>query len=83
MAEVLDAGQRFAERTGRRVSLEYVMIDGVNDSPEEAGASLVWPGGWLCHVNLIPLNPTPALAAGAGRRVRESIASRTSCATPA
>ncbi len=60
VAEVLDAGQRFAERTGRRVSLEYVMIDGVNDSPEEAGRLAGLARGWLCHVNLIPLNPTPA-----------------------
>jgi len=60
VAEVLDAAQQFAARTGRRVSLEYVMIDDVNDSPEEAGRLAELARGWLCHVNLIPLNPTPA-----------------------
>jgi 23S rRNA (adenine2503-C2)-methyltransferase len=57
---VLGAGRRFAGRTGRRVSLEYVMIDGINDAPEEAHRLAALARGWLCHVNLIPLNPTPA-----------------------
>ncbi|HEY7738073.1 MAG TPA: 23S rRNA (adenine(2503)-C(2))-methyltransferase RlmN [Candidatus Limnocylindria bacterium] len=57
---VLGAGQRFAARTRRRVSLEYVMIDGINDAPLEAERLADLAHGWLCHVNLIPLNPTPA-----------------------
>jgi 23S rRNA (adenine2503-C2)-methyltransferase len=57
---VLDSGRRFADRTSRRVSLEYVMIDGINDAPEEARRLADLARGWLCHVNLIPLNPTPA-----------------------
>jgi 23S rRNA (adenine2503-C2)-methyltransferase len=60
IAAVLAAGRRFAERTRRRVSLEYVMIDGVNDAPVEAHRLADLARGWLCHVNLIPLNPTPA-----------------------
>jgi 23S rRNA (adenine2503-C2)-methyltransferase len=68
LAEVLDAGQRFATRTGRRVSLEYVMIDGVNDAPEEAHRLAEVARGWLCHVNLIPLNPTPAAPWGGSPR---------------
>jgi 23S rRNA (adenine2503-C2)-methyltransferase len=59
IAELIAAGRRFADRTGRRVSLEYVMIDGMNDSlalGERLGALA---SGWLSHVNLIPLNPTP------------------------
>ena len=36
VASVVDAGRRFADRTGRRVSLEYVMIDGLNDTLEQA-----------------------------------------------
>jgi 23S rRNA (adenine2503-C2)-methyltransferase len=59
IAEVVAAGRRFAERTHRRVSLEYVLIDGVNDSPAQAGGLAALAKGWLCHVNLIPLNPTP------------------------
>ena len=36
IGEVVGAGRRFAARTGRRVSLEYVMIDGINDTDEQA-----------------------------------------------
>jgi 23S rRNA (adenine2503-C2)-methyltransferase len=57
--EVVAAGRRFAARTGRRVSLEYVMIDGVNDGVEQAGGLARLAAGWRSHVNLIPLNPTP------------------------
>jgi 23S rRNA (adenine2503-C2)-methyltransferase len=59
VAEVVAAGRRFAARTGRRVSLEYVLIDGVNDAAEQAASLAELASGWLCHVNLIPLNPTP------------------------
>ncbi len=59
VAEVVAAGRRFAELTHRRVSLEYVMIDGVNDAPAQAAALADLASGWLSHVNLIPLNPTP------------------------
>ena len=57
--QVVAAGRRFATRTGRRVSLEYVLIDGVNDAPAQAAGLAALAAGWLCHVNLIPLNPTP------------------------
>jgi 23S rRNA (adenine2503-C2)-methyltransferase len=57
--EVVAAGRRFAARTGRRVSLEYVMIDGVNDTDEQAYGLVEHARGWRTHVNLIPLNPTP------------------------
>jgi len=60
VAAVIGAGRRFAERTHRRVSLEYVMIAGVNDAPVEAERLAAVAHGWPCHVNLIPLNPTPA-----------------------
>jgi 23S rRNA (adenine2503-C2)-methyltransferase len=57
--EVIAAGRRFAARTGRRVSLEYVMIDGVNDTDDQADGLVELARGWRTHVNLIPLNPTP------------------------
>jgi hypothetical protein len=57
--QLIGAGQRFATATGRRVSLEYVMIDGVNDGHEQAQRLAELAAGWLSHVNLIPLNPTP------------------------
>jgi 23S rRNA (adenine2503-C2)-methyltransferase len=59
VAAVIDAGRRFAERTGRRVSLEYVLIDGMNDDLPRAERLASVAGGWRSHVNLIPLNPTP------------------------
>jgi 23S rRNA (adenine2503-C2)-methyltransferase len=59
IAEVLAAGRRFAARTRRRVSLEYVLIDGLNDAAAQARGLAALASGWLCHVNLIPLNPTP------------------------
>jgi len=59
ISEVVAAGRRFAARTGRRVSLEYVMIDGLNDTDEQARGLVDAARGWRSHVNLIPLNPTP------------------------
>jgi 23S rRNA (adenine2503-C2)-methyltransferase len=59
LAELVEAAGRFTRATRRRVSLEYVMIDGVNDAPEQAERLAALAGGWLSHVNLIPLNPTP------------------------
>jgi 23S rRNA (adenine2503-C2)-methyltransferase len=56
---VIGAGRRFSELTGRRVSLEYVMIDGVNDDLPAAERLAGVARGWRSHVNLIPLNPTP------------------------
>jgi 23S rRNA (adenine2503-C2)-methyltransferase len=57
IAEVIAACRRYAARTHRRISFEYAMMAGINDSPalaEELAALLY---GLLCHVNLIPLNP--------------------------
>ncbi|MEN3362436.1 MAG: rRNA (adenine2503-C2)-methyltransferase, partial [Mycobacteriales bacterium] len=63
VAEVLGAAAGYAERTGRRVSIEYALIRDVNDQPERAdllGRLLADRiGRALTHVNLIPLNPTP------------------------
>jgi 23S rRNA (adenine2503-C2)-methyltransferase len=63
VAEVLDAARRYAQATGRRVSIEYALIRGVNDHPWRAellGTLLRQRiGTKRVHVNLIPLNPTP------------------------
>ena len=59
VAAVLKAADAYAERTGRRVSYEYVMLRDVNDGldlADELGALL---GSRLAHVNLIPYNPIP------------------------
>ena len=62
VAEALDAARYYAETTGRRVSVEYALIRGVNDQSWRAdllGKKLHGALGPLVHVNLIPLNPTP------------------------
>lgn len=59
IAEVLDAAWDYANRTGRRVSIEYAMMRDVNDQPWRADLLGRLLAGRLAHVNLIPLNPTP------------------------
>lgn len=56
--ELIAAGDEYAARTGRRVSYEYVLIEEKNDTMEHARALGRLLRGRLCHVNLIPLNPT-------------------------
>ncbi|MBR5152311.1 MAG: 23S rRNA (adenine(2503)-C(2))-methyltransferase RlmN [Clostridia bacterium] len=55
--ELLGACKYYIEKTNRRISFEYTLIQGVNDTPEEARALLNLLRGMLCHVNLIPVNP--------------------------
>jgi 23S rRNA (adenine2503-C2)-methyltransferase len=59
VGEVLGAAWRYAEHTGRRISIEYAMIKDVNDQPWRADLLGRLLSGRLAHVNLIPLNPTP------------------------
>ena len=54
--ELLSACRTYYEKTGRRISFEYAMIRGVNDSPESAALLLKKLRGLPAHVNLIPLN---------------------------
>ncbi len=49
----------YVEATRRRLSLEWALIAGTNDTPEQAEALAAIAGGLRAHVNLIPLNPTP------------------------
>ncbi len=57
--DVLAAAWDYAHSTGRRISIEYAMIAGVNDQPWRADLLARRLAGKLAHVNLIPLNPTP------------------------
>src|SRR5687767_4674956 len=56
--EVLDACRYYVSQTGRRITFEWALIHGVNDSPEVAKKLASRLKGLLCHVNAIPLNPT-------------------------
>ncbi|WP_131787409.1 23S rRNA (adenine(2503)-C(2))-methyltransferase RlmN [Protofrankia symbiont of Coriaria ruscifolia] len=75
VAEVLAAAWEYGETTGRRVSIEYALIDDVNDQPERADVLAELLTGRLAHVNLIPLNPTRGVSwqASARRREREFV----------
>ena len=56
--DIIDAGRRYYQKTGRRVTFEYALMAGINDSPKIAKelSSLLQGNG--SHVNLIPINPT-------------------------
>ena len=56
--DVIDACKYYVEQTGRRVTFEWALISGVNDTPEVAKRLASRLRGLLCHVNAIPLNPT-------------------------
>lgn len=60
LAELKDAAKDYIDRTGRRLTIEYVMLDGVNDSSEHARQTAEWMRGLMAHVNLIPYNATDA-----------------------
>ena len=53
---LLDACRRYYQKTGRRISFEYAMIDGVNDTVEAAKELIQKLRGMGAHMNLIPLN---------------------------
>jgi 23S rRNA (adenine2503-C2)-methyltransferase len=59
LADLIAAVREYVAKTGRRITFEYALIDGVNDTPQSAQALASLLDGLLCHVNLIPLNPTP------------------------
>lgn len=54
--EVIDACRYYFEQTGRRVTFEYSLVGGVNDTKEDAKELTELIHGMNCHVNLIPVN---------------------------
>ena len=56
--DVLEACRYYVNQTGRRITFEWALIHGVNDTPEVAKKLASRLKGLLCHVNAIPLNPT-------------------------
>lgn len=62
LAELIGACHYYVERTGRRVSFEWTLIHGENDTPEQAHNLGRLLRGLKCHVNVIPLNPTGGFA---------------------
>jgi len=82
IAELMDACQDYVRTTHRRITFEWALIRDVNDTPEQAQklAQLLQifrqtegsqhPGSVLCHVNVIPLNPTQRYSGQATTRQR-------------
>ncbi len=56
LAELIRACDDYFAATGRRISFEYSLIEGVNDTDESADELISLLGGKNCHVNLIPIN---------------------------
>jgi 23S rRNA (adenine2503-C2)-methyltransferase len=54
---LLEACKKYIEKTNRRITFEYIVIYGVNDTIRDACRLADLVGGMLCHINLIPLNP--------------------------
>jgi 23S rRNA (adenine2503-C2)-methyltransferase len=58
ISDLVQACREYFDATGRRVTFEWALIDGVNDTIQEAEALADLLEGLTCHVNVIPLNPT-------------------------
>ena len=70
IAELMATTRAYVAKTGRRVSFEYVLLQGQNDTPAHAAELAEQIGDLLCHVNLIPWNPVPGLPLGRSDRQR-------------
>ncbi|MBE6902311.1 MAG: 23S rRNA (adenine(2503)-C(2))-methyltransferase RlmN [Ruminococcaceae bacterium] len=68
--EVIKAAQHFSEKHNRRVTMEYIMLDGVNDAPLHAQQLADLIGERNFYVNIIPYNPTDADCFGKSSRDR-------------
>ena len=72
---LLEAAGEYAEKTGRRVTFEYTLIKGENDTPRDMELMKKKLRGMLCHVNLIPLNRVEETGLhGSSRKRAEEIA---------
>jgi 23S rRNA (adenine2503-C2)-methyltransferase len=57
--KLLEASRFYIKATGRRITYEYTLIDGVNDRPADCDNLIKLLAGMLCHINLIPFNKIP------------------------
>lgn len=57
ITEVLQACRNYFEKTGRRITFEYSLVGGVNDTNEDVARLCKLVKGMNCHINLIPVNP--------------------------
>lgn len=73
ITEIIDACHYYIQKTGRRLTFEWALIENENDTPEQARALGNLLKGMLCHVNLIPLNPTEGYKGGPSSRERVAV----------
>ncbi len=66
LTQLKTALQYYLEKTNRRITFEYTLIKGVNDTPKALEALIDYCNDLLCHVNLIPLNTVPSSLYQAG-----------------
>ncbi len=81
ITDLLDACQHYFERTGREITLEYVLLSGVNDGPAEADALARIARQLRANVNLLRFNPVPGLpferpAAQRGQQFQDRLRAR-------
>lgn len=72
LAQLMEACHDYVRRRRRRITFEWALVHGVNDSDEQADKLADLIQGMLCHVNLIPLNPTRDYTGGPSQRERVS-----------
>ena len=70
LTDLADACAEYVAATGRRLSIEWALIDRVNDSGSDASELAAFARPLGAHVNLIPLNPTPGYAVVGSPRAR-------------
>jgi 23S rRNA (adenine2503-C2)-methyltransferase len=85
LKELISACRYYVEKTGRRITFEWTLIQGENDTPEQAHALGKLLRGLMCHVNLIPLNPTTGYHKGpsAAGRIEAFVATLAEYGIPA
>ena len=70
LSDLGDACLEYVETTNRRLSFEWALIDGVNDTDRDIQELAAYARPLRAHVNLIPLNPTPGYLVRGSSRAR-------------
>jgi 23S rRNA (adenine2503-C2)-methyltransferase len=76
LPDLLEACRFYAQKTRRRLTFEYALAKGLNDSPSHAKALAKLLKGLLCHVNLIPINKARGGFSPTPRRETEAFAAK-------
>lgn len=73
LTQLRDALGRYVDATGRRVTLEHLLIKDVNDGDEDLEALMAFCRGLICHVNLLPMNAVDgtSLVGSSAQRLKE------------